>query len=93
MYEIIIKKTVTKEVPGGGKWDVIEKRPLTSNEIEKSYSEPYWKQEDIKKETKTVYGYTPASPYTEIEKSEIEILRQKVEELDLIAVIKAINGI
>ena len=85
MYEIIIKKTEIVKQKAGKDWKQTGERPVTKEEVEKSFGS----HEDYKGKMSSVYGYTP-----EIEKEvevDREILKQTIEELDLAAVIKAIN--
>ena len=86
MYEIRITKKEFKEVPRGGEWTVIEKRPYTQEEL-KEYNP--LAQKEYANGIKEVRGYTP----DRVVQEEVtrDILRQDVEELDVPAVIKAIN--
>ena len=81
-YEVIITRTEVQEIESGGDWTTLERRPLTEKEAEETHT-------TLRSQTKTVYGYTP-----KIVKSETvttEIYRQAVPELDLPAIIKAVN--
>lgn len=88
MYEITIKeiKSVTKVERG--EHTVIEERPYTQKELDDANA---FYREHSAKEIKRIYGYAPDREVT----SEVtsEIIKQRVESIDLVAVIKAINGI
>jgi len=88
-YEIIIKRKETKPVRKRGEHTVIEKVPWTDAEIEKR-SENYYNTREMDP-MRLVYGYAP--DYDGLETVETELLKQTVDELDLSAVIKAINGL
>ena len=81
-YEITITKIEVREVESGVEWTTIEKRPLTEEEAEQTYA-------TLRSQQKTIYGYTPkivrSEPVT------TEIYRQTMPEIDLPAVIKAVN--
>ena len=89
MYEITIKQMVLKKVPGGKNWKIIDERPYTKKEAENMNA---ISMEDLKKfPLKKVYGHTPEIIIEEL--VEVEILKQTVNDLNITAVIKAINGI
>lgn len=76
-YRITVTRMETVTKKFGKEWKVV--------------GEEQAKGDDNKPYLKDLYGYTP-----EIEKEateEVEVLRQTVTELDMIAVIKAINGL
>ena len=77
MYEIIIKEKRTVKKQVGNDWKIVGKK-------EALYS-------GGKTEMVDDYGYTPLIE-KEVEE-EIEILRQVVETIDFVGVVKAINGI
>lgn len=91
-YEIRITKIDTKKVTKRGEHTIIEERPWTKKEMsdESGYHQT---AEEILATTplKQVYGYAP--PYEGTEKTEKEVFKQVVEDLDLQLVIKAVNGI
>ena len=83
MYEIIITKTKVQEVESGGDWTVIgeelaipEAIPLSADDLD-----------GLK--LKKIYGYTPKVIGSKAVTT--EIFRQTVPDLDLPAVIKAVN--
>ncbi len=84
MYEITItEKTLVDRTEED--YQVIEQRPLTREEMQNAYSE-----EDYKGQMKDVHGYVERT----CEKlEETEIFKQTVDELDLSAVIRAVNGL
>lgn len=88
MFEITIKeiKTVTKLVRG--EHTVIDERPYTDDELSDC---GMYRAAGKDGETKRVYGYAPDRE--EDVKIDREIFSQTVEDLDLPAVIKAINKI
>ncbi len=75
-----------------GPWGVIETRPWTVEEFNKE-SEGFYARNlaEVLKEKplKEVRGYLPSRDL--VSTQETEVLKQTVEELDLAAVIKAIN--
>jgi len=87
-YEIIIKKREIKPVTKRGEYTTVGKVPWTEDELDQKI---YRGLEEFLKEnpSKSVYGYAP--DYQSTETTETELLRQTVDELDLPAVIKAIN--
>lgn len=96
MYQISIKQLVTKrELSQGTSYVVIGQRLMTESDISGSaYSSKDELREKLLAGTPVkfdVRGYPPAIE-TETEK-EVVILSQTIEELDLPAVIKAINKI
>ena len=90
MFEITIKEKRTERKLVPGTHTVIEKRPFTDEELSKSsaYRTLYETKPDVT-ELKPIYGYAPARE--ENVTTEREILTQVVDELDLAAVIRAIN--
>jgi len=94
-YEIIIKRTTTKTVTKRGEWTTIDQRPWTKEELEKAYcDDPNSRSQEQfleRSPMKEVYGYAPDVQAEQTEST--EILKQTVDELDLPAVIKAINKI
>ncbi len=91
-YKIIITKLETKTVTREGTFTVIEERPWTEKELIDA-SPRYGDANDflVKNPLKQVRGYTPSFQGTEIK--EVEVLKQTVDDLDIVAVIKAINKI
>lgn len=96
-YEIIIIEKKIADVPHGKNWAVIRERLVTAEEMKKAFDDRYYDKKEFREwlEDKDFKieerGYTPE--ITKKEAVETEILRQNVEELDLKAVIKAINGL
>lgn len=90
MYEISITKIEMKELPAGKNWAVVAERPITEEDVRES---PFsYDDEDIAKfNLKQIYGYTPAQ--TKLKEVTTTVLKQQVEQLNLVAVIKAINSI
>lgn len=88
MFEITIKETTTTRKLVRGAWLVVEKRPYTNKELSESNS---WfaDKEEAKKEIKDIMGYAPDREQDVT--SEREILKQSVDDLDLAAVIRAVN--
>lgn len=86
MYEITINRKQTIIKPASPEWVV-----LGTEEVDRD--ERYYRHQENEPKTriKDVMGYAPAidKPHTE----SIEILKQTVDELDLAAVIKAINNL
>jgi hypothetical protein len=94
-YEITIKKIDTKQVTKRGEHTIIDTRPWTEEEISDARRYDYgqsgreaWLKANP---TKNVYGYAP--DYSGSETKETEVLKQSVDDLDLAAVIKAINNL
>lgn len=91
-YLITITKIETTTKTENGPWTVIDRRPWTDEELAKAT--PFYgdKGEFLKTNPlKEVQGY---APNREVQSTkDTQIFTQKVEELDLAAVIKAINGI
>ena len=85
MYEIIIKKKEWVDEITGQKWEIIDECPLSKKDMENSYYEDN-KYEGV---LKSVYGYTPK--IVKKVETEQELLKQNVEDIDLPAIIKAIN--
>jgi len=87
-YEIIITKIEIQEVESGNEWTQVGEQPLTEDDVKQSIYDPgLMKTDEVKLKKK--FGYTPR-----IVKSQAvttEIYRQTVSELDLSAVIKAVN--
>jgi len=94
-YEITIKRTTTKTVTKRGEWTVVDKRPWkateVTEEVDKSYIYRSTDQFLEKNPLKEILGYAPDVQAEQTEST--EILKQTVDELDLPAVIKAINKI
>ncbi len=95
MYEIVIKRKVFKDTRCGHEWKIVKEDFWTKKEMKE---EDYHKQQEIDKAysegkipKKCHWGYTPET--IKSVESETELYRQNVDELDLVKVIKAINGI
>ena len=87
MYKITIKKTEIKETPAGSNWAVIGERLPGEEKLPEEEESRTERNALVLK----VYGYTP--PITKKEEQETEIYKQSVEDLDLSAVIIAINNL
>jgi len=88
MYRIRIEKIEEIEHEKKGDWVVIEKRPYTQEEVDAANST--WREDEIEpKSLKEVRGYTPS--YITAKVTEHEVYRQLVNDLDLAAVILAVN--
>lgn len=86
MYEVIIKRTAIVKKICGNDWVKVGQVEKTRNA-----SSLFSNTDEPKTYLSDEYGYSP-----EIEKNvseETEIYRQKIEEMDLAGVIKAINGL
>ena len=91
-YKIIITKIETKKVTKEGDYQIVDRRPWTDEEIDKT-TKHYQSNDNFLQNNplKEVIGYAPSRESTE--EKEIKVLEQTIENLDLSAVIKAINGI
>jgi len=95
-YKITITKIETKKVIKEGEYQVIGERIWTERELDEAkrikarigLSEEKFLEKNPFKE---VRGYAP--DFESSEEIEIKVLEQTVENLDLSAVIKAVNGI
>lgn len=89
-YEIIVRKVVVKTETLPGEWETLDTRPYTAEEWnEGNIAGSYDGLKEIP--LKNIKGHTPSRV---MEKEVfIDVLNQKVDKLDLTAVIKAINGI
>jgi len=89
MYEIKITKMLLKKVPAGEDWGILKEELYTDEELDRGAT--IYREADKTLPVKRKYGYTP-----KIEKEEhveVDLLKQTVREIDLISIIKAINGI
>lgn len=90
-YKItIIKTEEITERQQSNRTEVVDKRPWTDDELAKAST--YYGGEQKFLETnpmKEVWGYPPSRDV--LTEKETEVLKQTVDELDLAAVIKAIN--
>jgi len=90
MYRITITKVEEKQTTRQGAWVTVEHRPWTLKELEGSvYAGQSTQQFLANNPLKEIKGYASSFPTTE--EREIEVLKQNVEDLDIAAVIKAIN--
>ena len=85
-WKITITKVSDKKVIETGQYTVIEKRPYSKEELKDSGDPEYYK-----KQLKEIRGYTPEREI--VIAKEIEIYKQIVENLDLVEVIDAVNGV
>lgn len=92
-YKITITKIEEKTVTRKGDWTIVDKRPWTEKELSDALSSHYGSTKDFldKNPLKEVRDYSPS--WQGIESNEIKVLEQTVSEIDLTAVIKAINNI
>ena len=90
-YKITITQIEEKTVTRKGDWTTIDQVPW-DNELLKSEN-VYGNFESFldKNPLKSVYGYAPS--YQSTTKEETQVLDQTVSDIDLVAVIKAINNI
>ena len=86
MYKITIEKIEEETVTVKGDWKIVGEKPYTEDDMKTSYD-----SESYKGEAKNVYGYLDDKQV--IRNKEVQVLEQTVENIDLVAVIKAINGI
>lgn len=91
-YLITITKIETTTRTENGPWTIIDHRPWTDEELSKATSY-YGSEEEFLKTNplKEINGYAPDREVASTK--DTQIFTQKVEDLDLAAVIKAINGI
>ena len=82
MFEITIVETREVRKINGKKWDIVGQK-----EVERE--ERFYRDEGPKTRIEPIYGYTPEIEATITEKR--EALKQTVDDLDLPAVIRAIN--
>lgn len=86
-YEIVIKKTVTRVVETK-KRVTTDSRAYTDDEIAEANQ---WSKDRLKKGNKEIEGWS--EPILDEKEETREVYRQTVTELDLPAVINAVNGI
>lgn len=95
MYKIKIVRTVTEDYFKGKEWEPRIKRPITAEEYDKTEYYKKDKYDDLLAQGTipyiTEWEYAP-EVITKREK-EYVVLEQTLEEVDIQAVIKAINGI
>jgi hypothetical protein len=92
-YKITITKVETIQATEPGEFTTIEERPWTQDELNSERAACYGDFSGFLEKTplKKVFGYSPRR--TVDKQIETEVLKQTVEELDLPAVIKAVNGL
>lgn len=94
-YEITIKKTEEVTRLKKGEWGVVDKRPWTEEELSEQVSHSFYRSNPNqfleRNPLKELMGYQPERDT--VETVETEILKQTVNNLDLAAVIKAINNL
>lgn len=90
-YEITVTRKDIKTVTKRGEYTVIGERPWTGADFDAACR--YQNHQEFLKDNpvQKIYGYAPSWEGTEETKT--EVLRQNVEELDIAAVIKAINNL
>lgn len=88
-YKITIEKIEAVTTTKRGEHTVIAEVPWTDKEL-MNRSETYYRQSEMPPLQK-IYGYAPSVEVTEQKSS--KVLEQTVEEIDMAAVIKAINKI
>ncbi len=87
-YEIIITKTEVKKVESGQDWTQVGEQLLDEADVKRSiYDGTVVSKDEVRMKKK--FGYTP--PIIKSEAVTTEIYRQTVPELDLPAVIRAVN--
>ena len=91
-FKITITRIEERKTLKNSPHTIIDERPWTAEEVNENVGmcetgEQFLKRNPIKH----VYGYPPAFETTE--KVETPVLEQVVAELDIVGVIKAINGI
>lgn len=86
MFKITIEEIKTIEETEEGEYMVIDKRPYTAAEIGEQGNPEYYKDK-----LREIRGYAPNK--TVSKKISIETFKQTVDELDLPAVIMAVNGL
>lgn len=84
-YQITITKTQTVKCQKGHEWTTIGTKEVKR---EASMFDPHRDDESLTR-IEEVRGYTPW--YESEEEKQVEILKQTVDELDLAAVIRAVN--
>lgn len=88
-YKIEITKAETKTVTKRGDFTVIEERPWTKEELDEATD--HFRKADDQPTLKQVRGYAPN--FQEVINTQVKVLEQTVEDLDLAQVIKAINNL
>lgn len=87
-YEITITKIEIQEIESGSIWTQVGEALLDESDLKQSiYDGSVVSRDEVR--LKKVFGYTPK--ITKMETITIEIYRQIVPELDLPAVIRAVN--
>jgi hypothetical protein len=89
-YKITITKLESIEVTRKGDWCVVDKRPWTEAELGEEVANHYGNKAGFleKNPLKEVRDYAPSWKGVET-----KVLEQTVENIDLAAVIKAVNGL
>lgn len=87
MYVVTVTRVEKVEVLKQGEWGVVETRLYTEEEMQTMGGDP----ERFRGETKTIRGYPPDRVVTEDRVT--NIYSQTLEQLDLAAVVAAINGL
>lgn len=91
-FKIVITRVEEKAVRRNGPHALLEKRPWTKEELDDRHGFAFRESREKFLDgtpLKEVYGYAP--PVDVVESVETQVLQQTVENLDLPAVIKAIN--
>jgi hypothetical protein len=88
----MIKKTETVTTQEQGKWSVVERQFISEQEFDKlDYDEKKkWERHNSDQFAKSIYGYPPVLQVISTE--EIKVYEQVVNDLDLVAVIQAVNN-
>lgn len=92
-YKVTIEEIEEVEVTERGEHTVIDERPWTESEVKEENrfgtqsAEKYVEKNPVKR----IYGYAPDRK--KIQENRREILVQTVNEMDVPAVIKAVNGL
>lgn len=90
-YHVTLTKVEYRTVTRKGEWGTVDERPWTQKELDDN-AKAYNQQDFLEKNPlKKVYGYKP--DIADVEPKETKVLEQTLEDIDLPAVIKALNGL
>lgn len=89
-YQVTITRIEEKKSVKKGEWTTIDRRPWTTKELSEESKYSSTVEAFLEKNpTKAVLGYAPDQET--VEKVQVQVLAQTVEDIDIGAVIKAIN--